>query len=259
MKSNFKGLTDSEVQISRQQYGSNILTPPKKESVWKLFFGKFRDPIIRILLIAVFLSLIVSFVHHDFAETLGIVFAILLATGVGFWFELDANKKFDLLNQVNDDTAVKVIRNGNICEITKKDVVVGDIVLLETGEEIPADGKLLGVVSLQVNESSLTGEPVISKTLIEADFDEHATYPSNRIYRGTTIVDGHCTMEVMEVGDATEFGKVARESAMKSGEETPLNKQLNSLSRVISIVGFSLGILTFFTLFIKDIFGGWKI
>ncbi|GHS91281.1 calcium-translocating P-type ATPase, PMCA-type [Bacteroidia bacterium] len=257
MKSNFKGLTDSEVQISRQQYGSNILTPPKKESVWKLFFGKFRDPIIRILLIAVFLSLIVSFVHHDFAETLGIVFAILLATGVGFWFELDANKKFDLLNQVNDDTAVKVIRNGNICEITKKDVVVGDIVLLETGEEIPADGKLLGVVSLQVNESSLTGEPVISKTLIEADFDEHATYPSNRIYRGTTIVDGHCTMEVMEVGDATEFGKVARESAMKSGEETPLNKQLNSLSRVISIVGFSLGILTFFTLFIKDIFGGW--
>ncbi|MDR3060950.1 MAG: HAD-IC family P-type ATPase, partial [Dysgonamonadaceae bacterium] len=259
MKSNFKGLTDNEVQINRQRYGSNILTPPKKESVWKLFFEKFNDPIIRILLVAVFFSLIVSFVHQDFVETLGIIFAILLATGVGFWFEQDANKKFDLLNQVNDDTAVKVIRNGNICEVAKKEIVVGDIVLLETGEEIPADGKLLEAISLQVNESSLTGEPVISKTIIEADFDDYATYPSNRIYRGTTVVDGHCTMEVTEVGDVTEFGKVARESAMKPGEETPLNKQLDTLAKVISVVGFSLGILTFFTLFVKDIFlGGYK-
>ena len=254
MNSKIKGLTDNEVQISRQQHGTNLLTPPKKDSVWKLFFEKFNDPIIRILLIAACLSLIISFVHNEFAETLGIIFAILLATGVGFWFELDANKKFDLLNQVNDDTAIKVIRNGSICEIPKKDVVVGDIVLLETGEEIPADGKLLEAISLQVNESSLTGEPVIVKTTVTTDFDDHATYPSNMVYRGTTVVDGHCTMEVTAVGDATEFGKVAHESTMTSEEETPLNKQLDNLAKVISVVGFSLGILTFFALFIKDIF-----
>ncbi len=254
MNSNFKGLTDSEVQLSRQQHGTNLLTPPKKDSMWKLFFEKFNDPIIRILLIAAFLSLIVSFVHNDFAETLGIIFAILLATGVGFWFELDASKKFDLLNQVNDDTAVKVIRNGNICEIPKKDIVVNDVVLLETGEEIPADGQLLEAISLQVDESSLTGEPVITKTTVEADFDDHATYPSNMIYRGTTVVDGHCTMKITAVGDATEFGKVAHESAMSTEEETPLNKQLDGLAKVISVVGFSLGILTFFALFFKDIF-----
>ena len=259
MKSNFKGLADSEVQISRQQYGTNLLTPPKKDSVWKLFFEKFNDPIIRILLIAAFLSLIISFVHNEFSETLGIIFAILLATGVGFWFELDANKKFDLLNQVNDDTAIKVIRNGSICEIPKKDVVVGDVVLLETGEEIPADGQLLEAISLQVNESSLTGEPVIVKTTITADFDDHATYPSNMVYRGTTVVDGHCIMTVMAVGDATEFGKVAHESTMTSEEETPLNKQLGKLSKVISVIGFSLGIITFFALFIKDFFlGGYQ-
>ncbi len=258
MKHNFTGLTDSEVQNSRNQYGSNILTPPKKESAWKLFFEKFRDPIIRILLIAATLSLVVSFVHNDFAETLGIFFAILLATGVGFWFEMDANKKFDLLNQVNDDTPVKVIRNGNVSEIPKKEIVVGDIVLLEAGEEIPADGELLEAISLQVNESTLTGEPVISKTTEEADFDKQATYPSNMIYRGTTVVDGHCTMQAISVGDATEFGKVAKESAMTTGEETPLNKQLDSLAKVISVIGFSLGILTFFVLFFKDIlFGGY--
>ncbi len=254
MKTTHSGLNDLQVEQSRQLHGANILTPPKKESVWKLFMEKFQDPIIRILLIAAFLSLIVSFVHNDFAETLGIIFAILLATGVGFWFELDANKKFDLLNQVNDDTAMKVIRNGNICEISKKDLVVGDIVLLETGEEIPADGQLVEAISLQVNESSLTGEPVIAKTTVEAEFDDHATYPSNMIYRGTTVVDGHCTMEVSAVGDGTEFGKVARESAVTTGEETPLNKQLDGLAKVISVVGFSLGILTFFALFVKDIF-----
>ncbi len=254
MKKTITGLTNEEVIASRQQYGSNVLTPPKRESLWKLFFEKFQDPIIRILLIAAFLSLIVSFIHNDFAETLGIIFAILLATGVGFWFEMDAGKKFDLLNQVNDDTPVKVIRNGNICEISKKEIVVGDIVLLETGEEVPADGLLQEAISLQMNESTLTGEPLIVKTTVEADFDDEATYPSNRIYRGTTVVDGHCTVEITAVGDVTEFGKVAQESSMKTGEETPLNKQLDSLARVISVIGFSLGILTFFALFLKDIF-----
>ncbi|MDR1370181.1 MAG: calcium-translocating P-type ATPase, PMCA-type [Dysgonamonadaceae bacterium] len=256
MNPNLRGLNDIEIEISRQQYGTNLLTPPKKDSAWKLLLEKFKDPIIRILLIAAFLSLIVSFVHNDFAETIGIIFAILLAIGIGFWFELDANNKFDLLNRVNDETSVKVIRNKNICEISKKEIVVGDIVLLETGEEIPADGQLLEAISLQVNESSLTGEPVISKTTVEDDFDDQATYLSNRIYRGTTVVDGHCIMEVTSVGDFTEFGKVARESGIASKEVTPLNKQLDSLAKIISVVGFSLGILTFLALFIKDIFFG---
>lgn len=254
MKNNYTGLTESQVLENRKKYGENVLTPPKRESLWKMFLEKFRDPIIRILLIAAFLSLIVSFVHNEYSETIGIFFAIFLATGVGFWFETDAQRKFDVLNQVNDDTAVKVIRDGNIHEVPKREIVVGDIVLLETGEEIPADGRLLDAVSLQVNESSLTGEPVIDKTTKEENYDEEATYPSNMIYRGTTIVDGHCTMEVTTVGDLTEFGKVATESSKMTEEITPLNKQLDGLAKIISVVGFSLGLLTFIVLFVKDIF-----
>ncbi len=248
------GLNDKEVVASREQYGANILTPPKRDPLWKLFFEKFKDPIIRILLIAAFLSLGISFVHGEFAETIGIFCAIFLSIGIAFWFEVDARKKFDILNQVNDDTPVKVIRNGNICEIPKKDIVVGDIVLLETGEEIPADGLLLEAVSLQVNESTLTGEPVISKTTHPEHFKEEATYASNQIMRGTTIIDGHCTMEVTAVGDDTEFGKVAAKAAEDPGEETPLSQQLEGLAKLIGVVGFILAILTFSTLFFKDIF-----
>ena len=250
------GLTDSEILESRKIHGSNILTPPKRASIWSLFVEKFEDPIIRILLIAAFLSLGISFVHREFAETIGIFFAIFLATGVAFWFELDANKKFDLLNKVNDETLVKVIRNGNICEVPKASVVVGDLVLLSTGDEVPADGQLVEAVSLQINESSLTGEPVINKTTHEKDFDDEATYPSNMVYRGTTVVDGHGTIEVAMVGDRTEYGKVAHESTRMSGEETPLNKQLDGLARLIGVIGFILAALTFLVLFAKDIHSG---
>ena len=217
---------------------------------------KFKDPIIRILLVAAALSLIISILHNEYAETIGIIAAILLATGVGFWFEMDANKKFKLLNQVNDDILVKVIRDGNIQEVPKKDIVVGDIVVLETGEEVPADGDLLEAVSLQVNESTLTGEPVIDKTTHPEEYDVEATYPSNRILRGTTIVNGHCIYEVKTVGDATEFGKVAEKSTEITDDKTPLSKQLERLAHFISIVGFIVAGLTFFGLLGKDIIEG---
>ncbi len=255
-KKHFTGLTSEQVIESRKIHGTNILTPPKRESLWKLFFDKFEDPIIRILLIAAFLSLGISFVHQEFAETIGIFCAILLATGVAFWFELDANKKFDVLNQVNDDTLVKVIRNTNVCEVIKKEIVVGDIVLLESGEEVPADGELQVAVSLQMDESCLTGEPMIDKTTNSDDFSTESTYPSNWAMRGTKVIDGHAVMEVNKVGDATEYGKVAEKSTEMSGEETPLNKQLDGLAKFIGVVGFALAVLTFSALFIKDIFFG---
>lgn len=255
-KKHFTGLTDEQVLESRKIHGLNILTPPEREPLWKLFLEKFEDPIIRILLIAAFLSLGIAFVHNSFTETIGIFCAILLATMVAFWFEMDANKKFDILNQVNDDTLVKVIRNGNVCEIAKKDVVVGDVVILESGEEVPADGELLEAISLQVNESCLTGELVIDKTTNPAEFSKEATYASNVVLRGTTIVDGHCMVEVKAVGDKTEYGKVAREATQMSGEETPLNKQLERLAKFIGVIGFSLAIITFIALFVKDILLG---
>ena len=161
------GLTDDEVRKSREKYGVNLLTPPKRPSLWKLYLEKFEDPVVRVLLVAALFSLIISIVENEYAETIGIIAAILLATGIGFFFEYDANKKFDLLNAVNEETLVKVIRNGRVQEIPRKDVVVGDIIVLETGEEIPADGELLEAISLQINESNLTGEPVVSKTTVE--------------------------------------------------------------------------------------------
>lgn len=253
-KKHLTGLTDAEVVESRKKHGANILTPPEKESLWKLFLEKFEDPIIRILLIAAILSLGVSIVDGEYAETIGIFCAIFLATGVAFWFELDANKKFDILNQVNDDIPVKVIRNGNICEVLKKDIVVGDLVVLNTGDEVPADGLLLEAVSLQINESCLTGEPVIDKTIHEADFDKDATYASNMALKGTSVVDGHGIMEISTVGDATEFGKVAQKSMEMTGEETPLNMQLDGLAKFIGVVGFVLAALTFAALFLKEVF-----
>lgn len=255
-KKHLTGLTDEQVAESRQKHGANVLTPLQKDPLWKLFLEKFEDPIIRILLIAAFLSLGISFVHQDFSETIGIFCAIFLATGVAFWFEMDANKKFDVLNQVNDDTLVKVRRNNNVCEVLKRDIVVGDIVLLGTGEEVPADGILHEAVSMQINESCLTGEPVIDKTTHERDFDREATYPSNTAMRGTTVVDGHGVMEVTAVGDATEFGKVAEKSTEMTGKETPLNQQLDGLAKFIGVVGLALAALTFTVLFVKDIFFG---
>jgi len=252
----YEGLNQNQVLESRQKHGPNILTPPERDPLWKLFLEKFEDPIIRILLIAAFLSLGISFVHMQFAETIGIFCAIFLATGVAFWFEMDANKKFDVLNKVNDDTCYKVIRNGNVCEIPKKDIVVGDIILLCTGEEVPADGELLEAVSLQVDESCLTGEPIKDKTTDPAAFDPEATFPSNWVMRGTVVMDGHCIVETKFVGDKTKYGETAEKATEVSGEETPLNKQLDKLAKFIGVVGFVLAVLTFSALFIKDMFLG---
>ena len=252
--SRFKGLTDQEVLQNRQKYGMNLLTPPKRPSIWKLYLEKFQDPVIKVLLVAAAFSLLISVIESEYAETIGIFFAIFLATGIGFYFEYDANKKFDLLNAVGEETPVMVIRNGKVHEIPKKDIVVGDVVILNTGDEIPADGVLLEAVSLQVNESSLTGELMVNKTTDEAHFDEEATYPSNSVMRGTTVTDGHGVMCVERVGDATEIGKVARQATEQSQEQTPLNLQLTKLANLIGKVGFTIAILTFVIFTAKDLY-----
>ncbi len=252
--SHFKGLTDQEVLQNRQKYGVNLLTPPKRPSIWRLYLEKFQDPVIKILLVAAVFSLIISIIENEYAETIGIFFAIFLATGIGFYFEYDANKKFDLLNAVGEETPVMVIRNGKVHEIPKKDIVVGDVVILNTGDEIPADGVLLEAVSLQVNESTLTGELMVNKTTDEAHFDEEATYPSNSVMRGTTVTDGHGVMRVEKVGDATEIGKVARQATEQSQEQTPLNLQLSKLANLIGKAGFTIATLTFIIFTAKDLY-----
>ena len=252
--SRFKGLTDQEVLQNRQKYGMNLLTPPKRPSIWKLYLEKFQDPVIKVLLVAAAFSLLISIIESEYAETIGIFFAIFLATGIGFYFEYDANKKFDLLNAVGEETPVTVIRNGKIREIPRKDIVVGDIVVLNTGEEIPADGTLLEAVSLQVNESSLTGELMVNKTTDEAHFDDEATYPSNTVMRGTTVTDGHGIMKVERVGDATEIGKVARQATEQNQEQTPLNIQLTKLANLIGKAGFTIAALTFIIFTSKDLY-----
>lgn len=259
-KIQYQGLTKQQVEESRRLHGENVLTPPKKASLWSQFLEKFDDPIIKILLVAWLLSMIIAGVHSwgpeakgftAFLEPLGIFFAILLASCVGFIFEVKANRAFDILNTVNDDILVKVIREGNICQIPRKEVVVGDIIVLETGEEIPADGHLLEAISLQINESTLTGEPIISKTIREEDFDPEATYPSNVVMRGTTVVDGHGIMEVEKVGDATGYGKVYEGSQIESNVETPLQIQLKGLAKVISKAGYTIAGITFAALTVK--------
>ena len=253
-ESHLTGLTDQEVIASREKNGVNLLTPPKRPSIWKLYLEKFQDPVIRVLLVAAVFSLIISIIENEYAETIGIFFAIFLATGIGFYFEYDANKKFDLLNAVGEETPVTEIRNGKIKEIPRKDIVVGDIVILNTGEEVPADGMLVEAVSLQVNESTLTGELMVNKTTDEAHFDEEATYPSNSVMRGTTITDGHGIMRVERVGDATEIGKVARQSTEQSQEQTPLNIQLTKLANLIGKAGFTIAALTFIIFTSKDLY-----
>ena len=258
----YQGLTKQEVEESRRLHGENILTPPKKTSLWEQFLEKFNDPIIKILLVAWLLSMIIAGVHcwgpeakggAAFFEPVGIFFAIMLASCVGFVFEVKANKAFDVLNTVNDDILVKVIRDGHICQISRKEVVVGDIVVLETGEEIPADGRLLEAISLQINESTLTGEPMVSKTTNEADFDADATYPSNVVMRGTTVVDGHGVMQVEKVGDETGYGKVYEGSQIENNIDTPLQMQLAGLAKVISKAGYAIAAITFVALLTKTL------
>ncbi len=255
-----KGLTSAEVEENRRKFGSNILTPPAKTSLWKQFLEKFEDPIIRILLLAWVLSMIISGVHcwgpegegfTAFLEPLGILFAIILASGIGFIFEVKANRAFDVLNTVNDDVPVTVVRDGKVQETVRRDVVVGDLVVLNTGDEIPADGTLVEAVSLQINESTLTGEPMIAKTTVEADFDKDATYASNRAMRGTTVVDGHGMMIVDAVGDATEYGKVNEGAQMDNNLDTPLQIQLKRLASLISKAGYAVAAITFVALSVK--------
>ena len=259
-KNQYQGLTKQEVEESKRLYGENILTPPEKASLWSQFLEKFDDPIIKILLVAWGLSMIIAGVHcwgpeakgfTAFLEPIGIFFAIMLASCVGFFFEVKANRAFEVLNTVNDDILVKVIREGHICQIPRKEVVVGDIVVLETGEEVPADGQLLEAISLQINESTLTGEPIISKTTNEADFDKDATYPSNVVMRGTTVVDGHGVMKVEKVGDKTGYGKVYEGSQIDNNIDTPLQMQLTGLANVISKAGYTIAAITFIALLTK--------
>ena len=253
---NPKGLTTPQIDESRRRHGDNVITPPKDDSAWRLLLEKFRDPIIRILLLAAVLSLIIGFVHKDFTESVGIICAIILATCVGFWFEWDAQRRFRRLNQVNDDIPVKVMREGSIREIPRRDVVTGDVVYIESGETIPADGELVEAVSLKINESTLTGEPEVDKTVNEADFDPEATYPSNAVLRGTTVADGYGVMVVTAVGDATEAGRVTEQSTVQSEEQTPLDRQLTRLSRLIGRLGILLSALIFCVMLGKAIFAG---
>ena len=252
-KLEYTGLTEAEVLKSREKYGENVLTPPPRTPMWKLFLEKFSDPIIRILLVALLLSVGVAVYHvatgeagaSALFEPAGIALAILLATVVGFLFEMSAAKKFDILNQVNDDLPVKVVRGGHIVEIPKREVVVGDIIMLNAGDEIPADGILLSAVSVQVNESSLTGEPMATKTTVEADFDKDATYPSNAVMNGSTMLGGYGVMRVTQVGDATEYGKVYTGSQIENNTQTPLDKQLNTLASFITKASYVIAAIIF--------------
>ena len=259
------GLSSKQVEESRRLYGENILTPPERVSLWKQFLEKFEDPIIRILLLAWVLSMIISGVHcwgpeqagfSAFLEPLGIFFAIILASSIGFIFEVKAARAFEVLNTVNDDIMVTVMRDGKVQEVSRKEIVVGDVVLLNTGDEVPADGVLLEAQSLQINESTLTGEPVISKTVVEADFDKEATYPSNRVLRSTTVVDGNGVMCVDLVGDATEYGKVNKGALIDNDLETPLQMQLKRLAGLISKLGYLAAGLTFVLLSAKVFLSG---
>ena len=250
-KHHYKGLTDAQVLESRQKYGENSLSSVEGEPLWKQFLEKFTDPIIIILLVALVFSFGVStyeyMVHNEgfdaFLEPIGILFAVLLATGVAFYFEHKANKQFEILNQVNDEIYYKVIRNEHITQVLKKDIVVGDIVILETGEEVPADGELLEAVSMHINESTLTGEPLVHKTTNPADFEAEATYPSNYVCRGTSVSDGHGIFEVKKVGDATEYGKVFEGVQIDNTVKTPLNEQLDKLAGMITKISYAIAIL----------------
>lgn len=254
MNGKFVGLSASQVVESRRIHGENVLTPPPRDPWWKLFFEKFRDPIIRILSVAAAIAIIIGIFDGHYLEGVGIVLAIFLATFMSFINEYRAGKEFDILNRVNDDMLVKVIRDGNVTSIPKRDVVVGDIVIVDRGDEIPSDGVLLETVSLSVNESSLTGEPLTRKHCdISSDNGTH-TYPINRVYKSTVVVEGHGIFETTAVGDKTEIGVTAREAAASFDDPTPLTIQLHKLSDFISSTAFILAISIFVILAFIDIF-----
>lgn len=244
------GLTAHQVEENRLKYGENIITPPPRRPAWKLFLEKFRDPLIIILLIAGVLSVGISCYEywglHEgatvFFEPVGIFAAILLATGLAFYFEQKADKEFAILNKVNDDELVQVIREGNPTMVTKREVVYGDIVVITTGMEIPADGQLLEAVSLNIDESTLTGEPMAHKTTVEADFDPDATFPSDHAMRGTKVMEGHGVMRVTAVGDHTENGKVFEAARIDDHIKTPLDEQFDKLGRLITRCAYAVAV-----------------
>ena len=244
------GLTDEQVKQSREQHGRNVLTPPQRTSLWKLYLDKYRDPIIQILLVAAFVSLILAFIEKNYMETIGIFVAVFLATTVGFYFERDAAKKFNLLTALSEEQSVKVRRNGKVMEIPRHDVVVGDVVLVEVGDEVPADGELIVCNDLQINESTLTGEPVTEKSL---EGGGEGAYPRNVILRSTMVMNGRGEFVVTAVGDATEIGKVAKKSTEQTSVETPLHMQLDKLAKMISKVGSVVSVAAFFIFLIHDI------
>ena len=250
-EANVVGLSDEEVLISREKNGTNVLTPPEKEPLWKKFLEKFNDHLIIILLVAGCLSVGISFYEYFgldkpstvFFEPIGIFVAILLATGLAFYFEMKADREFAILNQVNDDEPVEVIRSGMVRKVPKRDIVVGDVIVISAGDEIPADAELLEATQLKVDESSLTGEPVCEKTTVTAQFDANATFPSNHVLRGTKVLEGHAVARVFAVGDKTENGKVFEAAQIDDSVRTPLNEQLDGLSSLVTKLSYSIAAL----------------
>ena len=252
-----EGLTAIEVERSRLEHGENVLTPPRRQSMWHLYFEKYQDPMIRILLVAAMVSLVLAFVKQDFIETLGIIFAIILATTVGFFFERDAARKFDVLTQLGEEQPVKVVREGKVVEIPRREVVVDDVVIVETGDEVPADGHLFESTDLQVDESSLTGEPITNKSLPLSSSkergDSEEAYPKDMLLRSSMVMSGTGRYVVTAVGDETEIGHVARQATELTGVKTPLNIQLDKLAKLISKVGIGLSTAAFFIFLIHDL------
>ncbi len=252
-----QGLSAAEVLASRQKHGENVLTPPKRQSMWRLYLEKYEDPMVRILLVAAVVSLVLAFIKQDFVETLGIIIAIILATTVGFYFERDAARKFDVLTQMGEEQPVKVLRDGQVTEIPRREVVVGDVVIVETGDEVPADGELYEATDLQVDESSLTGEMLTTKHIPEAQDNEKQqdsdeAYPSHMLLRSAMVMNGTGRYVVTAVGDKTEIGHVARQATELTGVKTPLNMQLDRLAKLISKIGGGISIASFVVFLIHD-------
>ena len=254
METNRQGLTAAEVEKSRLEHGENVLTPPLRQSMWRLYLEKYQDPMIRILLVAAVVSLALAFVKQDFIETLGIFFAIILATTVGFFFERDAARKFDVLTQLGEEQPVKVVREGKVIEIPRREVVVGDVAIVETGDEIPADGQLFESTDLQVDESSLTGETITTKGVSSGgEVSAGEAYPKDMLLRSSMVMGGTGRYVVTAVGDETEIGHVARQATELTGVKTPLNIQLDRLAKLISKVGIGLSISAFFAFLVHDL------
>ncbi len=249
---NHDGLSSEQVVASRAKYGENVLTPPKKTSIWKLYIEKYNDPIIQILLVAAAVSFGLAFVNHDFMETIGIFLAIFLATTVGFYFELDAAKKFNVLTAMNDDQPVKVRREGKVTEIPRREVVVGDIIIVEPGDEVPADARLIAATNLQIDESTLTGETLTTKS-VDSDGNHATTYPPNIILRSTMVMNGHGEAVVEKVGAMTEIEKVAQKATEATNTKTPLNIQLTKLAKLISKIGSFVSVAAFVIFLVHDI------